>query len=66
VLGVSCQVTDEVILEMMIDVFSHLKTLDVVVDLSEKELLAEVFLLHIGSIAIGSAIHSNYLIAILL
>ena len=66
VLGVSGQVADEVILEMMIDVLAHLKTLDVVVGLSEKELLAEIFLLHKGGVAIRRAIDSNHLITILL
>lgn len=65
-LGVSDQVADKDILELMIDVLADLKTLDVVVSFSEKELFGEVFLLHIGSVAIRSAVDSNHLIAILL
>jgi hypothetical protein len=53
VLGVSCQITNKIILELGVDVFPHFKALDVVEGLSEVERSAEVSLLHVGSIGVG-------------
>jgi len=65
VFGVSCQVADEGIFVLVIDMLPHFKALDVVEGLLENDLLAEVSLLHVGGVGVRSCIDSPHLIALI-
>lgn len=64
-LGVSCQITDKIILKLGVDVLPYFKALDVVEGPSELERPAEVSLLDVGGIGVGRCIYAQDIIALI-